>query len=65
MPTACHRCDISSKEAVLQRCNDAEIDSTNSLHALAFYAMFSKRFKFMIIEYEANFLLLTKVYLEA
>ena len=34
-PTARHRCDISSKETVLPRRNDAEIGPVNSLHALA------------------------------
>ena len=33
LPKVCHRRDISSKEAVLLRRNDAEIGSQNSLHA--------------------------------
>ena len=35
LPTARHRCDISSKEAVLPGRNDAEMGSANSLHASA------------------------------
>ena len=36
LPTARHRCDISSNEAVLPGCNDAEMGPTNSLHDLAY-----------------------------
>ena len=35
LPTAHHRCDISSKGTVLPKPNDAEIGPANSLHALA------------------------------
>ena len=35
LPKARHRCDISSKEAVLPGCNDAEMGPANSLHASA------------------------------
>ena len=35
LPTARHRCDISSKETVLPGRNDAEKGPVNSLHALA------------------------------
>ena len=37
LPTARHRRHISSKEAFLPRCNDAEMGSSNSLHASAKY----------------------------
>ena len=33
LPTARHRCKVSSKRAVLHRRNDVEIGLTNSLHA--------------------------------
>ena len=36
LPTARHRCDISSKEAVLPGRNDAEMGPANSLLALAY-----------------------------
>ena len=35
LPTARHRCDISSKETVLPARNDAEMGPANSLHASA------------------------------
>ena len=35
LPTARHRCDISSKGAVLPGRNDAEMGPANSLHASA------------------------------
>ena len=35
LPTARHRCDISSKEAVLPGRNNVEMSSANSLHASA------------------------------
>ena len=35
LPTIRHRCDISSKEAVLPGRNDAEIGPVNSLHVSA------------------------------
>ena len=38
LPTARHRCDISSKGAVLPGRNDAEMGPANSLHALAYSA---------------------------
>ena len=44
LPTARHRCDISSKEAVLPRRNDAETGPANSLHASAYYSEYNERF---------------------
>ena len=44
LPTTCHRCDISSKGAVLPGRNDAEMVPANSLHALAEYRDFKERF---------------------
>ena len=38
LPTARHRCDISSKGAVLPGRNDAEMGPANSLHASAYYS---------------------------
>ena len=35
LPTACHRCNISLKGAVLPERNDAELSPANSLHAAA------------------------------
>ena len=44
LPTARHRCDISSKGAVLPRRNDAEMGPDNSLHALALCSKYNKKF---------------------
>ena len=44
LPTARHRCDISSREALLHERNDAEMGSANSLHASALYSEYSQRF---------------------
>ena len=44
LPTARHRCDISSKEAVFPGCNDAETGPANSLHASAYYSEYNERF---------------------
>ena len=38
LQTVRHRCDISSKEAVLPRRNNAEMGPTNSLHVSAYYS---------------------------
>ena len=38
LPTARHRCNISSKGAVLPGRNDAEMGPANSLHASAYYS---------------------------
>ena len=35
LPTARYHCEISSKGAVLPRCNDVEMGPANSLHASA------------------------------
>ena len=44
LPLARHRCDISSKGAVLPGRNDAEIGPANSLHASAYYSKYNERF---------------------
>ena len=44
LPTARHRCDISSKGAVLRERNDAEMGPANSLHAPAYYSEYNERF---------------------
>ena len=44
LPTARHRCDIFSKEAVFPGRNDAEKGPANSLHALAYYSEYNERF---------------------
>ena len=44
LPTACHRCDISSKGAVLPRRNDAKMGPANSLHVSAYYSKYNERF---------------------
>ena len=44
LPTVLHRCDISSKRAVLSGRYDAEMNPANSLHALAHYSEYKKRF---------------------
>ena len=46
LPTARHRCDISSKGAVLPGRNDAEMGPANSLHASAYYSEYNERFDF-------------------
>ena len=43
-PTARHRCDISSKVAVLPGHNDAEMGPANSLHASAYYSDYNQKF---------------------
>ena len=47
LPTARHRCDISSKEAVLPGRNDAEMGLANSLHASAYYSEYNERLDFI------------------
>ena len=49
LPTARRRCNISSKGAVLRGRNDAEVGPANSLHALAYYSEYNKRFDFDLI----------------
>ena len=44
LPAARHRCDISSKGAVLPGRNDAEMSPANSLHASAYYIEYNERF---------------------
>ena len=44
LPTARHRCDISSKGAVLPGRNDAEMGPANSLHTSAYYSEYNERF---------------------
>ena len=47
LPTARHRCGISSKGAVLPGRNDAEMGPANSLHASAYYSEYNERFDLM------------------
>ena len=42
LPTARHRCDISSKEAVLRGLNNAEMGPANSIHDLCITASIRK-----------------------
>ena len=44
LPTVCHRCDISSKEAALFGYNDPKMGCANSLHASAYYSAYNERF---------------------
>ena len=44
LTTARHRCDISSKGAVLLGRNDAEMGPANSLHVSARYSEYNERF---------------------
>ena len=44
LPTARHRCDISSNGAVLPGRNDAEMGPANSLHASAYHSEYNERF---------------------
>ena len=44
LPTTRHRCNISSKGAVLPGRNDPEMGSANSLHASAYYSEYNERF---------------------
>ena len=48
LPTARHRCNISSKEAALPGRNDAEMGPANSLHASAYYSEYNKRFDLIL-----------------
>ena len=48
LPAARHRCDISSKGAVLPGRNDAEMGPANSLHASAYYSEYNERFDLML-----------------
>ena len=48
LPTARHRRNISSKEIVSPRRNDAEMRPANSLHASAYHSEYSGRFDFNI-----------------
>ena len=45
LPTARHRCDISSNGAVLSGRMDAEMGPANSLHASAYYSEYNERRK--------------------
>ena len=44
LPTARHRCNISSKGVVLLGCNDAEIGPANSFHSSSYYRVYNERF---------------------
>ena len=48
LPTARHRCDISSKGAVSLGRNDADMVPTNSLHASAYYSEYNERFDLIL-----------------
>ena len=54
LPTARHRCDISSNGAVLPGRNDAEMGPTNSLHASAYYSEFNERFDLITMNPNVN-----------
>ena len=56
LPMAGHRCDISSKGAVLPGCNDAEMGPANSVHALAYYSEYNERFDFFVFFVRNRFL---------
>ena len=43
LPTSRHRFDISSKEAVLSRHNEAKMGPANSLHASTLYSEYNER----------------------
>ena len=47
----CHRCNISSKGAVLPGRNDAEMGPANSLHALAWYSEYHERIRLFLSRY--------------
>ena len=51
LPTARHRCDISSKEALLIGRKDAEMGPANSLHSLAYYDEYNERFDLIWITF--------------
>ena len=42
LPTARHRCNMFSREAVLPGRNDSEMGPNNSLHASAYYSKYTK-----------------------
>ena len=48
LPTARHRCDISSEGAVLSGRNDAEMGPANSFHASAYYSEYNERFDLIL-----------------
>ena len=52
LPTARHRCDISSKGAMLPGRNDAEMGPANSLHVSAYYSEYNERFNLKIWLYK-------------
>ena len=62
LPTARHRCDISSKEAVLPGRNDSEMDPANSLHASGYYSEYNERFDFDLIRRALNVIVVIKLY---
>ena len=49
LPTARHRCDISSKGAVLPARNDASMGPVNLLNASAYYSEYNERFDLFLI----------------
>ena len=53
LPAAHHRCNISSKGAVLPGRNDAEMGPVNSLHASGYYSVYNERFD-LILDLKGN-----------
>ena len=49
LPTVRHRCNISSKGAMLPGRNDAEIGPVNSLNASAEYSEYNERYNLRLI----------------
>ena len=54
LPTARHRCNISSERAVLPGRNDTEMGPTNSFHTLAYYCERNERFD--LIRFDSSML---------
>ena len=53
LPTARHRCNISSKGAVLPGRNDAEMGPANSLHASAYYSEYKWKIWFEVYMHQS------------
>ena len=49
LPTACHRCNISLKEALFPGCNDLEMGPASWLHALRQKRKYNETFVLMVI----------------
>ena len=61
LSTARHRCDISSKGAVLPGRNYAEMGPANSLHASAYYSEYNERFDLILRNCYVSMRLRTKL----